>query len=75
MPAHWPWPAPGWWRLAERSQLVHPPLTALSRHDRESGELAAGLLLRVLAGDGGRAEVRIPLELILRRSCGCDPRG
>jgi LacI family transcriptional regulator len=55
--------------------LLDPPLTALTRHDRESGELAAGLLLRVLAGDTERPEVRIPLELILRRSCGCDARG
>jgi len=55
--------------------LIDPPLTALTRHDRESGELAAGLLLRALAGDHERPEVRIPLRLIPRRSCGCDPGG
>jgi len=53
------------------ADLLDPPLTALSRHDREIGELAASILLRVLAGDNGPAEVRVPLELIVRRSCGC----
>jgi DNA-binding LacI/PurR family transcriptional regulator len=57
------------------ADLLDPPLTALSRHDREIGELAADLLLRRLAGDTRPAEVRVRLELIVRRSCGCDPRG
>ena len=57
------------------ADLLDPPVTALSRHDREIGELAAGLLLHVLAGEADRPEVRIPLELIVRRSCGCDGRG
>jgi DNA-binding LacI/PurR family transcriptional regulator len=53
--------------------LLDPPMTALSRHDRELGEQAARLLLRVLAnGDPARkAEVRVKAELIVRRSCGC----
>ena len=57
------------------ADLLDPPLTALTRHDREIGELAAALLLRVLAGDGKETEIRVPLELKVRRSCGCDPRG
>lgn len=54
-------------------ELLDPPVTALSRHDRELGELAASLLVRRLQGDGGdsRSEVRVPLRLIVRRSCGC----
>jgi LacI family transcriptional regulator len=53
--------------------LLDPPMTALSRHDRELGERAANLLLRKLTGGDGTAavEVRVPLELIVRRSCGC----
>jgi LacI family transcriptional regulator len=56
--------------------LLDPPMTALSRHDRELGERAARLLLRTLAnGDAaGSAEVRVPVELIVRRSCGCGGR-
>ncbi len=57
------------------ADLLDPPLTALSRHDREIGELAASMLLRLLAGEREPAEVRVPLELIVRRSCGCDGRG
>ena len=54
--------------------LLDPPVTALSRHDRELGERAARLLVRTLAGDGdeARADIRVPLELIVRRSCGCE---
>jgi DNA-binding LacI/PurR family transcriptional regulator len=53
--------------------LLDPPMTALTRHDRELGERAARLLLRALAnGDAvGSAEVRVPVKLIARRSCGC----
>jgi LacI family transcriptional regulator len=53
--------------------LLDPPMTALSRHDRELGERAARLLLRELVnGDAARNdEVRVPAELIVRRSCGC----
>jgi DNA-binding LacI/PurR family transcriptional regulator len=53
--------------------LLDPPMTALSRHDRELGERAARLLVGAL-GDGDAAtgeDVRVPLELIVRRSCGC----
>ena len=53
--------------------LLDPPMTALSRHDRELGERAARLLVGRLA-DGGApvaADVRVPVELIVRRSCGC----
>jgi len=58
------------------ADLLDPPLTSLSRHDREIGELAAGLLLRVLAGDvDGRPELRVPPALNIRRSCGCDSPG
>jgi LacI family transcriptional regulator len=53
--------------------LLDPPVTALSRHDRELGERAARILLAALAGDPepDAGEVRVSLELIVRRSCGC----
>jgi DNA-binding LacI/PurR family transcriptional regulator len=53
--------------------LLDPPMTALARHYRELGELGADLLLTALSGgaNGTPAELRVPLELIVRRSCGC----
>ncbi|HEX7083756.1 MAG TPA: LacI family DNA-binding transcriptional regulator [Gaiellaceae bacterium] len=53
--------------------LLDPPVTALRRNDVEMGRLAASLLLTAL--DGPRppepTEVRLPVELVVRRSCGC----
>jgi DNA-binding LacI/PurR family transcriptional regulator len=54
--------------------LLDPPITALARHYGALGELAAGILLRVLrkeAGAGRPSAIRVPLELIVRASCGC----
>lgn len=53
--------------------LLDPPITALARNERELGELAASLLLHALqtGATGPPTEVRLPAELIVRRSCGC----
>jgi DNA-binding LacI/PurR family transcriptional regulator len=61
--------------------LLEPPMTALVRHDRQLGEISARLLLDELGAareaprpDGsqrGPSEVRLPPEMIIRRSCGC----
>jgi LacI family transcriptional regulator len=53
--------------------LLDPPVTALARNERELGELAASLLLHALqtGARAAAAEVRLPVELIVRRSCGC----
>jgi LacI family transcriptional regulator len=53
--------------------LLDPPITALGRHYRELGEFAAGVLLEALRGasNGTPAEIRVPLDLVVRRSCGC----
>ena len=53
--------------------LMEPPITALARHYRELGEIGAELLLAELRGERREspAEVRVPLELVVRRSCGC----
>jgi DNA-binding LacI/PurR family transcriptional regulator len=53
--------------------LLDPALTALTRHYGDLGELAAGLLLEGLRGavQSEPAEIRVPLELVVRASCGC----
>jgi LacI family transcriptional regulator len=53
--------------------LLDPPLTALSPNEEEMGRLAASLLLHALQASAvpQPAEVRLPVELLVRRSCGC----
>ena len=53
--------------------LLDPPLTALARNEEEMGRLAASLLLHAMqsAEPPSPADVRLPLELVVRRSCGC----
>jgi LacI family transcriptional regulator len=53
--------------------LLDPPLTALRRNEDEVGRLAASLLLHALQATAmpQPAEVRLPVELVVRRSCGC----
>lgn len=54
------------------ADLLRTPVTALRRHDRALGECAAEMVLRTLAGDAASDErVRLPLELVVRSSCGC----
>lgn len=55
------------------ADLLDPPITALARNERALGELAASLLLHAIqrASLGPPTEVRVPVELIIRRSCGC----
>jgi LacI family transcriptional regulator len=57
--------------------LIDPPVTALQRNERELGELAASLLLHALRSEstGPPTEVRLPVELVVRRSCGCRGTG
>jgi DNA-binding LacI/PurR family transcriptional regulator len=60
--------------------LLTPPITALARHDRELGEIGGRLLLEELQRPkrAGRADapsaIRVPLELVIRASCGCSER-
>jgi LacI family transcriptional regulator len=55
------------------ADLLDPPITALRRNDRDLGELAANLLLHAIETRrfGPPTEVRLPMELIVRGSCGC----
>lgn len=57
----------------EFGDLFDPPVTALRRGDVELGRVAAKLLLDGLRGEPAAdpAEVRLPVELVVRRSCGC----
>ena len=56
----------------DAAPLLDPPLTVLGRRDRQVGDLAASMVLRALEHvDGGPVDVRIPVELQVRRSCGC----
>jgi LacI family transcriptional regulator len=53
--------------------LLDPPLTALQPNEQEMGRLAASLLLHALQATSvpQPAEVRLPVQLEIRRSCGC----
>jgi LacI family transcriptional regulator len=53
--------------------LLDPPVTALAQNDVAMGKLAASLLLHALESGttGPPTEVRLPAELVIRRSCGC----
>lgn len=57
----------------EVGDLMAPGITALARHYRELGELGAELLLSAIDGRSADAPaaIRVPLELIVRDSCGC----
>ena len=51
--------------------LVDPPVTALRRSDYELGREAAQLLLDGLRGEVATPSIRLPVDLVVRRSCGC----
>lgn len=52
--------------------LLEPALTAISYEPTELGRVAASLLVeRIRSDDGDRSEVRVPVRLVVRRSCGC----
>jgi DNA-binding LacI/PurR family transcriptional regulator len=62
------------------AHLIDPPVTSLDRHDAELGRRAAELLVDALERGrngfpppAGPQTVRVPLELRVRRSCGCAP--
>jgi LacI family transcriptional regulator len=60
----------------EFGDLLNPPVTALARDDVEMGHIAAELLLEALRDPASASptEVRLPVELVVRRSCGCADR-
>jgi LacI family transcriptional regulator len=57
------------------AELLDPPLTAVAYDPSEVGRRAAALLVEAM-GDGEPTapdDVRIPVNLVTRRSCGCRP--
>jgi LacI family transcriptional regulator len=61
----------------ELAEILHPTLTVVRQPAEKVGRVAAGLLFDRLKRDefpkdGSR--VVLPVELVLRRSCGCRPR-
>ncbi|HEV7941415.1 MAG TPA: LacI family DNA-binding transcriptional regulator [Solirubrobacteraceae bacterium] len=53
------------------SDLIDPPLTVISFDAGEIGAKGAELILRQVSDPSPPVEVRLPVKLIVRRSCGC----
>jgi LacI family transcriptional regulator len=52
--------------------LLEPPLTAVAYDPSLVGERAAMLLVEAMREGGDAREVRVPVTLVARRSCGCN---
>jgi LacI family transcriptional regulator len=53
--------------------LLEPPLTAVAYDARQIGATAAELLVEAMRSETTAVEVRVPVTLVRRRSCGCRP--
>ena len=53
-------------------ELLEPSLTAVAYDPCLVGERAAGLLVEAMREGGDAREVRVPVTLVARRSCGCN---
>jgi LacI family transcriptional regulator len=53
--------------------LLEPPLTAVAYDARQIGATAAGLLVEAMRSEATPVDVRVPVTLVRRRSCGCRP--
>jgi LacI family transcriptional regulator len=53
--------------------LLDPPLTAVAYDARQIGATAAEMLVEAMRSDTTAVEVRVPVTLVRRRSCGCRP--
>ena len=47
---------------------THPALTTVRQPKHRMGQIAAGMLLKIFAGEPGEREIRLPGELIVRES-------
>ena len=52
---------------------LHPPLTTIRQPMQELGAKAFDILYARISAGGGRADTVLPVELIVRESCGCAP--
>jgi len=50
---------------------LHPPLTTVRQPIKELGATAFDVLYSRISGGGGEREVVLPVQLIIRESCGC----
>ncbi|MBN1991843.1 MAG: response regulator [Anaerolineae bacterium] len=53
--------------------VVTPPLTTIHPRYYEMGQKSAEMILALIAGEQIPAQVILPTELVIRRSCGCAP--
>ena len=51
---------------------VHPPLTTIHAPTEQIGEQAVGKLLKLIEGETVEPVTLLPVELVIRKSCGCD---
>ena len=56
---------------AEEGRYISTPLTTVRQPSYQQGREAARLLLEMLAGETVEAEIVLPTEMVVRRSCGC----
>jgi hypothetical protein len=54
-----------------RSRSVTPPLTTVAQPFYQAGKRAVELVLAQIAGEDVPAQVSLPMELVIRQSCGC----
>jgi LacI family transcriptional regulator len=52
---------------------LHPPLTTIRQPMQELGAKAFDILYARISAGGGKADTVLPVELIVRESCGCAP--
>jgi LacI family transcriptional regulator len=52
---------------------LHPPLTTIRQPMQELGARAFDILYSRISTGGGKADTVLPVELIVRESCGCAP--
>ena len=52
---------------------LHPPLTTIRQPMQELGAKAFDILYSRISAGGGKADTVLPVELIVRESCGCAP--
>jgi LacI family transcriptional regulator len=52
---------------------LHPPLTTVRQPMQELGAKAFDILYSRISAGGGKADTVLPVELVVRESCGCAP--
>jgi LacI family transcriptional regulator len=52
---------------------LHPPLTTIRQPMQELGAKAFDILYSRISAGGGKADTVLPVELVVRESCGCAP--